>query len=199
MTNARPAGRQHQKAQTRQRLIATAQRLFALEGVAATSTAEIANAAGVAHGTLFVHFPTRDDLVMAVLEEFAIRVPARVRELALQRDPSLKEVLEAHVQAISEHESLYAHLILERRHLPPRSRSRLVILQSAVAYIFRDAAGREIAAGTLRELPLGFLFNTWLGLLHHYLLNRDLFTERVSVLAERGSSLIRHFLELVKA
>jgi TetR/AcrR family transcriptional repressor of acrEF/envCD operon len=199
MTVARAADRRERKHLTRARLIAAAQRLFARRGVAGTSTAEIAAAACVAHGTVFVHFPTREDLILAVLEEVVIRVPARVRELALRTQPGLGPVLEAHVRAVSEQEALYATLVVERQHLPRTSRSRLVILQSAVAYIFRDAARREIAAGTLRDLPLGLLFNTWLGLLHHYVCNRDLFATGPGVLAERGPALIRHFLELVKA
>jgi len=191
--------RREQKVQTRARLIATAQRLFARRGIVGTSTADVAAAARVAHGTVFVHFPTRDDLIMAVLEEFATRIPARVRELALRTEPTLRDVLEAHVQAISEQEALYATLVVERPHLPRAARSRLVILLSAVAYIFRDAAQREIAAGEIRKLPLGLMFNGWLGLLHHYVCNRDLFMEGPSVLAERGPALVQHFLDMVKA
>lgn len=193
---ARP--RREQRVRTRSRLLAVAKRLFAKRGIAATSTADIAAAAGVAHGTIFVHFPTRDDLIMAVLDEFTIRIPARVRELALYTLPSLREVLTAHVQAIAEQEALYANLVVERPYLPRASRARLVILQSAVAYIFRDAAQREITAGGLRNLPLGLMFNSWLGLLHHYVCNRDLFTEGPSVLAERGPALTEYYLSTVK-
>ncbi len=195
-----PAGssRRARKARTRARLIAAAQRVFARRGILATSTADVAAAARVAHGTVFVHFPTRDDLVLAVLEEIVIRVPARVRELALQTQPSLRDVLNAHVRAIAEQERLYSHFVVERPQLPSATRTRLVILQSAVAYVFRDAARREIIAGTLRDLPLGLLFNTWLGLLHHYLCNRDLFSTGSSVLAERGPRLMDHFLGMVR-
>lgn len=191
--------RTRQKSRTRDRLVAAAQRRFALNGIVATTTADVAEAAGVAHGTLFVHFPSRDDLVMAVLDEFAIRVPARVRGLALSTTPGLREVLSAHAQAVSEQESLYAALVLERRQLPPASRSRLVILQSAVAYIFRDAAQREIAAGRVRRLPLGPLFNMWLALLHHYACNGDLFAEGPGVLRERGAQLVEQFMQMVQS
>jgi AcrR family transcriptional regulator len=190
-------GRDAQKAKTRARLLAAAERLFARRGIMATSTAEVAAAARVAHGTLFVHFRGRDALILAVLEEFALRIPARLRELALGAQPSLRDVLHAHVQAIAEQEALYACFIAERQRLPRGSRARLVILQSAVAYYFRDAAQRELQAGRLRRLPLGLLFNSWLGLLHHYVCNRDLFTEGDSALAERGGALIDHFLAMV--
>lgn len=46
----------------RQMILAAATRLFAKEGVSA-STARIAKEAGVAEGTVFIYFPTKDDLL----------------------------------------------------------------------------------------------------------------------------------------
>jgi len=44
-------------------------------------------------------------------------------------------------------------------------------------------------------LPL--LFNTWLGLIHHYLGNRDLFAPGHSVVERHGSMLLDHFVGLL--
>jgi len=55
--------RERKKRAVRERLLAEAQRLFQIRGVAAVSAAEIAEAADVAAGTFFNHFPTKDALV----------------------------------------------------------------------------------------------------------------------------------------
>jgi AcrR family transcriptional regulator len=47
----------------RERLLVAALRLFAAKGIQDTSTSEIASAAGVASGTLFLYFPTKQHLV----------------------------------------------------------------------------------------------------------------------------------------
>ena len=47
----------------RERLLVAALRLFAAHGIQDTSTAEIAKEAGVASGTLFLYFPTKQHLV----------------------------------------------------------------------------------------------------------------------------------------
>src|SRR5215210_2076909 len=52
----------------RQRLIASAHELFAREGVD-VSVEELTQHAGVGMGTLYRHFPTKDDLIDAVLED----------------------------------------------------------------------------------------------------------------------------------
>jgi AcrR family transcriptional regulator len=47
----------------RERLLSAALKLFASKGVQSTSTAEIAREAGIAAGTLFLYFPTKQDLI----------------------------------------------------------------------------------------------------------------------------------------
>lgn len=55
--------------------------LFAVRGVSNTSTAEIARQAGVAAGTLFLYFPTRQDLLDALALQIGAQQSARIRSL----------------------------------------------------------------------------------------------------------------------
>jgi len=57
------------KQQTRQRLLKTGARLFRKRGFAATTTREIAEAAGIANGTLFNYFPTKESLALTLFAE----------------------------------------------------------------------------------------------------------------------------------
>src|SRR5438132_6250080 len=51
------------KAATRENILDAAQRLFAENGYDATATRDIARAAGIATGTLFNYFPTKEAIV----------------------------------------------------------------------------------------------------------------------------------------
>src|SRR5690606_37833343 len=55
--------------ENRQRLLAAAKRLFAAQGVDATSMHEIARTAGVGQGTLYRHFADKAELCHALLKE----------------------------------------------------------------------------------------------------------------------------------
>jgi AcrR family transcriptional regulator len=55
--------RQHQKAATAQRIFAAAVELFARQGYGQTTVEQIVQAAGVAKGTFFTHFPSKDALL----------------------------------------------------------------------------------------------------------------------------------------
>ncbi len=62
--------RQRKKAETRQLLRDTGGRLFSELGFEATSIGAITTAAGVAHGTFYVHFPSKEALLDELLAEF---------------------------------------------------------------------------------------------------------------------------------
>lgn len=62
------------RAARRGELVAAARRMFAERGVTATSVADIVRTAGVAQGTFYLYFETKDDVVLAVVEEIAEQV-----------------------------------------------------------------------------------------------------------------------------
>jgi len=67
---------------TRGRLIATARRLFAARGFAATSTEEILSEAAVSRGALYHHFPSKTDLFQATFEQVEDELTAQVLQTA---------------------------------------------------------------------------------------------------------------------
>ncbi len=88
--------------ETRQaQLLACAVRVFARRGIGAARHAEVGEAAGVALSTVFVYFPTRADLVAAVLDEVEkLYVELAERVHASQRPAP--ELLLAHAAAFAQ-------------------------------------------------------------------------------------------------
>lgn len=58
------------KRETRERLVETARRLFHEHGYTATGIAQILDAAEARSGSLYYFFPTKEDLLLAVLEKY---------------------------------------------------------------------------------------------------------------------------------
>lgn len=71
----------------RAKILAAAEEVFAELGASA-STEEVARRAGVAIGTVFRHFPTKRDLLAAIMKEVRQQVTVRVETLADQGDPA---------------------------------------------------------------------------------------------------------------
>ena len=80
--------------------------------------------------------------------------------------------------------------------MPEDARLTFSNIQSIVAFHFNKAFERE--SSTIKDVPIPLLFNTWMGLVHYYLLNKDLFSPDTPVLERYGSKLTETFLELIK-
>jgi len=181
--------RTEQKAATRESIIDAAEQLFGEKGLLSTTTAEIARAAGVSHGALFVHFSRRDDLQQEVISRVGTRIARAVHDASTD-GAGLEAILRCHLNAIAAEEAFYSRLLSEGPTLGMAARSAIIGIQSAVAH--------HLFAGETGRLPdMALWFNTWLGLVHHYLLNRDLFAPTGSVLERYGETLIAHFTGLV--
>lgn len=81
---AAPAGgrRAQQRRETERLVLDTALALFSAHGFEATTTKQIADAAGVAHGTVFLVAPTKEALLVKLLE-------ARLRDIVVARTRTL--------------------------------------------------------------------------------------------------------------
>lgn len=189
--------RQIQKNLTRKHLIETALKQFGENGILATKTLDIAKAAKVSHGTVFSHFPTQEDLISAVIEAFGDNLAARLHEL-VNTDSSLSEILKAHLVGLTEFEPFYTKLIIERRLLPEAARNTYIMIQSTISFHISLAAEKEMKQGTIKTQPLHLIFNTWIGLIHYYMTNSDLFSPNGSVLERYGEELLQHYINLIK-
>ncbi|MFO0615852.1 MAG: TetR/AcrR family transcriptional regulator [Polyangiaceae bacterium] len=75
-----PGKRKEQKAETRARILDVARRSLEEVGFEATSIRDVARAAGVAPGTVLLHFPDKRDLLHAALFDGLEEVSRRVRK-----------------------------------------------------------------------------------------------------------------------
>jgi AcrR family transcriptional regulator len=77
---ARQSLRERQRLAIREELQQIALDMFAQRGYEDVAIAEIADAAGVSHRTFYRYYPTKEDVVLAVLDEEAPEIHAHLRE-----------------------------------------------------------------------------------------------------------------------
>ncbi len=102
-----PMGRQRQ-------LLSTAMQLCSQEGIANTNHAKVAEAAGVSTPTVFLYFPTRLDLLNAVLDEveqYLLELVDRSSESKNNSNEKLIAIVRAYSDAI-DNDSAYARIFL---------------------------------------------------------------------------------------
>lgn len=188
--------RQAQKERTRKHILDLAFQQFAREGFLNVRTVDIAKAAGLSHGALFVHFPTREDLLTAVIEDFGAAIAGRLHELATPAG-EVRQILQAHLTGLTEFELFYTRLVNERQLLPEAAQNTLLGIQSVIALHLIEVAEAAMRKGTIRSMSPHLFFNTWISLIHYYLGNRDWFAPEGSVLTRHGAALLEHFMALI--
>jgi len=107
------------KAATRKTILRTARRLFAEKGYEATRTRDIARAAGIASGTLFNYFPTKEAIVGCLAGE-AVSEPLADADAPARPAETLEE-------------DLFALIALGLRRLKPLRKYLPALLETALS------------------------------------------------------------------
>lgn len=96
--------REQNKLEKRGRIIAAARALFTHKGFEATTSQEIADAAGVASGTVFTYAKTKDDLLILVFHDEMMEVAERAYVAARATDGLLDQAVAFFETMVAYHE-----------------------------------------------------------------------------------------------
>lgn len=95
----------------RERILEAALTVFAAKGFYNTKVSEVAKQAGVADGTIYNYFRSKDDLLISIFEERMNWILARLEtELSGSVEDRIKRYIELHL-ALAEHEPTLAEFI----------------------------------------------------------------------------------------
>ena len=96
ITTARDRSRED----SRQRLLEAAAEVFAKQGFTKTKATDIASRAGVAVGTLYLHFGDKEGIARAVAEDAVTELRARLRSAVERKHTTVEEAAHAHATAL---------------------------------------------------------------------------------------------------
>lgn len=150
------------KESKRQAILEAAVRVFAAKGYFGARMRDVAIAAAVADGTLYLYFPSKEGLLIAILEEYGRAFVQRARS-DCQRLPDprqqLQTVLERHLVSLERNRALATVFQIELRHSRAFLRAvakgqvaeYLQLLQDIVAAgmeqgVFRSSLNPRVAA-----------------------------------------------------
>ncbi len=124
-----------QKQERREQILAAARGCFSRNGFHNTTTADIARAAGVAQGTFYLYFPTKDDVIVALANgrrdgEALINALASAESDAIE---GLRSLLDLHTQTLSD---------------PQRRDERRVAIQAWAEGLRNEVVRRQLLENT---------------------------------------------------
>ena len=141
---------------SRAKLLSVSARLFAKGGFEATSMRDIAARAGMLAGSMYYHFPSKNDLIAAVYEAGVAEIGAAVDE-ALDKArgpwPRLEAACVAHLESLLADSAHAAVMTADLSRLDSRLKRRLVTLRDGYEKRFVElVAALPLPAATDRSL-----------------------------------------------
>lgn len=161
----------------RARILEAAVKVFAERGFHTATVAEIARAAGVADGTIYLYFKSKDDLLLRLFDEKMTELveEARTAVAAEKTAPAkLRRFIQLHLALVERNPDLASVLIVELRQsaqfLKAADRNKLAAYVDLIAEVIEagqkngelldlvsPAVAKRAIFGALDELALGYL------------------------------------------
>jgi AcrR family transcriptional regulator len=163
--------------QRREQLIAVATKLFAKHGYDATTTASIAEAAGVTEPILYRHFKNKQELFVAIVRSVSRQTIGEWEEqIAATADPVKRirfvaEAVPAHIKrladayhvlhgALATSQDKKVHAVLREHYLEIEAFFRKVVLDGQKAGVFRTDLDARSAAWQMILSGIGYAMIT---------------------------------------
>jgi len=141
------------KTPTEERIVRTAERLFAQRGFASTGMRAIAKAAQVSIGAIYHHFKSKEDILERIIRDELDRrrqVVAELKAAGLPVKDQIQKMVEMHFSLLKDKRNS-ARLFFRERFDPNFSlRTRIQELYDEVANFIAEVIGEGIAAGEIR-------------------------------------------------
>lgn len=143
------------------RILNAALTLFVEKGIEQTSTAQIAKEAGIATGTLFTYFKTKEDLIDAVYSRSMSNV-VETALLGLKEDLSpfdfIKELSKSYITWVQENKEEFYYIDLYNSSVYKKYYNINSFFESSH---FNEMLRRGKEEGIFKDLPLDFIVQYW--------------------------------------
>ncbi len=129
----------------REQILEGAEAVFSEKGYAAARVDEIAEHAGVAKGTIYLYFSSKQDLFISLLEERCCSIGALFQEqLQGLRSPRviLRSLIETRIRFLLRHITLFQVVVQSMADFPDELQQRLLVVRRSVQAVETDVFSR---------------------------------------------------------
>lgn len=143
---------------SRERILATAARLFSERGYSGTTVRDVAGAAGITAGSLFHHFPSKEQMLVEMLREASMTLCVGAEAVVAnvpRPERRLLALIRHELECLAGDKTKYhvAVLISEWRSVPASAKPELKMLRGRYYAVWIDVLDQCHARGALRAPP----------------------------------------------
>ncbi len=154
---------------TREGILEAAARIFGEKGYHATSMSDIAEAVNLQKASLYYHFDSKQEILVALLDH-ALDLINNNLEIVLAQpltpDEKLRQAMVSYLETIAENQSLSAVLLLELRSLDPELKARHAPRREKFERLWRELISEGNQAGVFSSVDPSLTGRAILGVMN---------------------------------
>ncbi len=156
---------------TRERILQAALQVFAQKGYHDARMDDIVRQARVSKGGVYHHFPGKQHLFLALMDEFMARLEARLRQ-AVDRAPSdtqrLTAALEEGMRLLQRYRALAKVVLIQSSGLGREFEHRRLQVLERLAGFIREELDRAQNRGLIPPMDTDVVAHAWVGVLYEW-------------------------------
>jgi len=151
---------------TRDRILEAALEVFARKGYHRAAVDDIVRGSGTSKGAVYHHFPNKEALFLALVEDLAERMAAAVAQAIASSSGALGKVeaaLTAGLETFAAHRDLARILLLESARVGPACERKRLEIQGRFADLIQGYLDQAIEEGAIAPIDTRIATLAWLG------------------------------------
>lgn len=163
---------QESKAATRRRILDAAIDVFSRRGYHQAAVDEIVRESGTSKGAVYFHFPSKEAIFFAVVDEFAAALEKRINEAIAGQRGAVHRVtaaVEVALETLSRHRKLAKIFLVDAVGMGPPFAERVLAIHERFTGLIQRYLDQAVAEGDLEPQDTALAATVWFGALNELL------------------------------
>ncbi len=155
---------------TRERILDAALNIFSAKGFHDTKLDEIVAEGGVSKGSIYFHFPNKEKLFIALVDQFADLIERRAKEAIAQQAPGIQRVraaLEAVLETFGKYRRPAKLLLVQAVGLGNVFERKRLEVNDRFARLIQIYLDEAIADGSIAPVNTHIVAHAWMGAIYN--------------------------------
>ncbi|MCY4465033.1 MAG: TetR/AcrR family transcriptional regulator [Chloroflexi bacterium] len=155
---------------TRERILDAALTIFSAKGFHDTKLDEIVAKGGISKGSIYFHFPNKEQLFIALVDQFADLIERRAKEAIDQQAPGIQRVraaLEAVLETFGRYRRPAKLLLVQAVGLGSVFERKRLEVNDRFAQLIQTYLDEAIADGSIAPVNTQIVAHAWMGAIYN--------------------------------
>lgn len=190
--------RQITKQQTFNEIIKVTTNAIIEQGIINLKTLDIAKKAGIAHGTLFAHFETKEALIVKVCQNELLSIAKELKKITEQHIDIIS-LLENYINLVAENEDFYVVIAKEFPFLDDSIQQSILANENIIKYILYTKIEQGNKSKQFSVTDITTTVSYFFASINYYLSRKEyLVTGSGKLMEQKKNQIIETFMKLLK-